>query len=444
MTNTTLLAAVLLLWVSVATAAGQAVSGPPGSSGGLFGGHRTVDPNRVSQRLSLNVDLSGGYDSRGDTEGSGTGDANTPFQGLFAGTAQTGIRYWRGKSNRFLEGSARGRMNYESRTRQQLIGGEALVQGSSSLGRKIQLTGGGLVNYDPATLTSQFAPRLGDREAGFAIDHHPPSGIVQQNWVAGSAYVNLLRTWSVRQSTVVEYRATRRGPIDGPGLDSRNQEASMLHSWNFRPNAGVRLAYRFDDNRQATQTVVSEPLRTSTLDFGMQLSRRFSPIRTLNLEVAGGAALAERAASAELGSLNYVLPVVSGSLRFNLSGVWSLVIEGTRDISVLEGVTPEPFATQAGTLQLNAAVSNRVTFAVSGIYSKGAGLQTNTGSFETAQAQGQVQFGLGRCCGTFASYSFYNHRMRDLTFVSANFPERYTRHAIRAGFTFWLPLYGSF
>ena len=431
----------IVLWVSVCPAAGQAVQGPSGASGGLFGGHRPADPNRVSQRLSLTVDLSGGYDSRGDNP---VASAQSGFEPLYAGTASTSARYWRGKPARFLEASANGRVNYETRTREQLIGGQGLLLGSTSVGRKLQLTGGTLFSYDPAALSSQFAPGLGQQETEFGVDHSTPIGIREQPWLTGSAYVNALRTWSVRQTTVFEYRASRREPLDGLGLASRAQEAAMTHSWNFNRSASLRASYRFDDNRQATQTIVSQPLRTSTVDFGMHFDRRFSPIRVLSLDIAGGAARANRAAAVDMSGLDYVLPVVSGSVRFNLTGIWSLILEGSRDINVLEGVSPEPFATNVGTLRLNANLSSRMAFAVSGTHSKGAGVETSSHGFETAQANAQLQFGFGRCCGTFGSYSFYQHHTRDLATLAANFPERYSQHTVRLGLTFWLPLYGSF
>ena len=433
---------VLLCCLAARPAGAQAVDGPPGSSGGLFGGHRPVDPNRVSQQLSLNFDLSGGYDSRAD--GGLIGDSDQPFQPMYASSAQSGLRYWRGSVNRFVEASARGRGNYESTTRLQTIGGEVLVQGSSSLGRRLQLSGGGLFSYEPAALATQFAPALGSTDAEVTLDHTPPGGVVQQQWLAGSAYVNLVRSWSARHATTLELRGSRREPFDGAGLESHSQQATLVHSWNLRPSAAFRAQYSFDDSRQGFQTVTASPLRTSTVNFGMNLQRRFSPIRTLFFEFAGGAAFAERMASAESAPLDFVLPVVSGSVRFNLTGIWSVSFDAEHNISVLEGVTPEPFATNIGTVQLQATLSERLTFGVAGVYSKGSGIETNTGAFDTAEAQAQFRYGLGRCCGVFSSYSFYSHHVRDVANLAPDFPEQYRRHVARVGMTFWLPLYGSF
>jgi hypothetical protein len=435
-----MLAAVILL-TAVSPALAQNVTGPQGATGGIFGGHRPLDPNRSSQRLSLDLDVSGGYDSAAESIVAGD---PVPLQPSYAGTVQTGVRYWRGKATRFFEASTRGRVNYESRTDVDLVGGEAFLQGSTSLGRRLQLTGGGLVNYDPATLAAQFAPGIGEGLDAVGPDHHPPEGVVQQQWLAGAGHVHLLSTWSRRQTTTAEYRASRREPIDSPGLESRSQHVFLLHNWNFRPSAGVRVSYRFDDNYQATPTAVVPPLRTSTADFGLRLQRRYSPIRALGVEFSGGASIARRVVSLDASAIEYVVPIGAGSLNFNLTGVWSLMAEATREITVLEGVTPEPFATTTSTLQIDATPTNRITFGISATYSKGAGLATQSGAFETASGLAQIRYGLGRCCGVFSSYGFYNHRLHDLLTIPVGFPEQYYRHVVRVGFTWWLPLYGTF
>lgn len=431
---------VLLVLIAVTPAAAQIVTGPQGSAGGIFGGHRAVDPNRTSQRLSLNFDLSGGYDS--NEEGPVAGDATA--RALYAGSAQTGVRYWRGKTTRFFEASARGRLNYESRTREDFVGGELLLQGSSNLGRQLTLSAGAIASYDAAALTGQFAPEVGETQSEFPLAHHPPQGVVQQPWLSSAGYANLVSRWSVRQTTTAEYRASRREPIDSAGIQAQGQQVSILHSWNFRPSAGLRMSYRFDNDRQGSQTMMLPPLRTSTVDAGFRIERRYSPIRTLRLEVAAGAALAERVAYGDVAPLEYLLPTGSARMQFNLNGVWSVMVEGTRDIGVLEGLTPEPFATTAATLHFEAAMSRRVRTNVSGTYSNGAGLQSNSGAFDMASVLTQLQYGLGRCCGLFTSYSFYNHRLRDLSSLPVGFPEQYNRHVARLGFTWWLPLYGSF
>jgi hypothetical protein len=439
--HTVFLAAVMLLCL-VQPAAGQVMGGPQGSAGGIFGGHRPVDPNRTSQRMSMNFDLSGGYDSAG--EGPAAGDPLAPLQAVYAGTAQTDVRYWRGRTNRFLEASVAGRVNYDSRTRQELIGGEALVLGSSSLGQNTQVRAGGLITYDPASLITQFAPGIGDEGARVGPDHHPPQGVMQQQWLATSGFATGAYRWSARQITTAEYRGSRREPLENVGLESRSQQASLLHAWQFQPSVGLRASYRFEDTRQGTATLLQPPLRTSALDFGLSIQKRYSPVRALSAALAGGAALAHRSGFEGSDAVDYIVPVGSGSMRIDLTGIWSLILDGSREVNVLEGVTPEAFATNAATLQLDANVSERLTLGVSSTYSQGAGLETRASEFESVGALGNLQYGLARCCGLFASYTFYHHRLHDVALIAPGFPQRYSSQIVRIGFTWWLPLYGSF
>jgi hypothetical protein len=432
---------VLLGLLAGAPASAQVVPGPQGASGGLFGGRRPIDPNRASQRLWANIDFSSGYDS--NAEGA-AGVAPGELVPRFASTADAVVRYWRGKAERFVEGSWRSFLNYESTARDQLVGGEAIVTGSTSLFSGVQLTGGALLTLDPTLLAAQFAPGFGEQEPSLSPSRTNPQGLVQQRWLSRSGYMTLTQTWSPRQSTNFEGRALHRRPFEGDGLVNRSREFSVRHAWNFHPNVGVRVNYRADHNLQTSQTVNLPPLRTSTLDAGIHFERRVSPVRTFSVDVNGGATVAARATSDGASTNEHVLPVASATIRMGLTRVWSMMLEGNREISVLEGVTSESFETNSGTLRLDAMMSRHVIFGVSGVYSAGKGMETGSGGFETASFRSQMQYGFGACCGVFTSYSFYMHHLRDISRLPPGFPERYNGHSVRLGFTWWLPLYGTF
>jgi hypothetical protein len=439
--------ALFILIVTAGPAPAQVVAGPPGTSGGLFGGHRPVDPNRASQRLTLNFDLSGGYDNNAE------GAAGAPLGELvpvYASTAESLLRYWRGKSNRFIEASARSFVNYESTAREQLLGGEGLLMGAATLGSKLQLTGGAQAMLEPSFLSRQFDAGLGELTAPLAEPRSTPQGLVQQRWLAQSGYLNAAVAWSARHSTSIVTRAQFRRPIDGEGLESETQEGSIAHSWNFNPSSGLQGSYRFENSLQTeTSRTRSYPaLQTQTADVGVHFAKRFSSIRTLGFDVNGGAAYGMRLRTDfETGASStrsFVLPVASASMRMGLTRVWSFMIDGSRDVSVLEGITAESFVTSTGTIRLDAAVSRRLRMAFSGIYTEGTGRLTGAGSFQTSSARAQLQYGFGPCCGIFTSYGFYNHNLRDISRLPIGYPPQYNAHNIRVGFTWWLPLYGSF
>lgn len=434
----------LLLAGFVSPASAQVVAGPTGSAGGLFGGHRPVDPNRASQRLSLSIDLSAGYDS--NAEGA-AGTSPGELVPLFASTGEAMLRYWRGKPTRFFDVTARSFVNYESAAREQLLGGELMLTGATGVTRRLQLSGGALLTLDPTLLASQFGAGVGQQEPGLSPSRASPQGVVEQRWLAQSGYVSLNQSWSARHSTSFEGRAMHRRPIEGDGFTNESQEFSIRHGWNFHRSAAIRATYRMDHNLQTSAAPETPPLpalRTSTADVGLHLERRTSPVRILSVDFNGGAALATRARLDGSGTDEFVLPVASTTIRMALTRVWSWTIEGTREISVLGGLTPESFETTSATVRLDAAVTRRVILGVSGLYSAGSGMETSSGAFETSSIRAQIQYGFGQCCGMFTSYSFYNHHLRDISRLPPGFPEEYSGHTIRLGLTWWLPLYGTF
>jgi hypothetical protein len=436
--------ALLLFALAAHPAEAQVVAGPPGSSGGLLGGHRPVDPNRTSQRLSLNVDLSAGYDT--NAEGVGSQGQLVPF---FASSADSVLRYWRGKSTRFIEASARSYVNYESTARDQLLGGEALLTGSSNIGSKFGLTGGALVMLEPNYLAGQFDADFGESEPTIAPPRTTFQGLQQQRWVAEAGYLSFAQAWSTRQATDLEIRAQHRRPIDGAGLESQTEELFLTHNWNLRPSAGVQASYRFENSTQTDEIAGALPtLRTQTVNFGLNLSKRYSSVRMTRFNLNGGAAFGTRdrrdAVTDELSKRHFVLPVASGSFRMGLTRVWTVAIEGEREVSVLEGIAPESFLTTTGSMLIEAMFSRRVIFGISGIYTDGEGTETASGSFQTASLRSQIQLGFSACCGMFASYGYYNHNVRDISRLPVGYPPQYHGHAVRLGFTWWLPLYGSF
>lgn len=422
-------------------ASAQGVAGPPGSVGGLFGGHQPPDPNRSTQRLDVSFDVSGGYDDNVE----GLGVEGSAAAAGYASTADARVRYWRGRAARFFETSGRTFINHQTAVTETLVGGDALVRGGFELGRRNQMTAGLTVTYDPGFVggISEFVVEDPSDTVDLP-DLSVPQGIVEQRWLATAGAVTLQRSWTTRQIMDINFQATERRPIVGAGFDSSSQNASVVHTWNFRPNAGLLFSYSYDGTHQSDEGLDIPTLRTQQADAGIRMERRLSPIRTLMVTFTGGAAFTSRAGNETVGPLDFVEPTASGVLRVGLTRRWFLVAEGNRSVTALEGVTPEPFATDAATLRLEVVTSPRFNYSVGGTYTQGSVLGGDTGSFEATAFTAQMQYGIARCCGVFSNYTYYNHRLEDLSTLPEGFPARYDRHSIRVGLTVWLPLYGTF
>ncbi len=430
----------------VSPAVAQVVERPPRVLGGLFGGHQPRDPNRTSQELTLTFNVGSGYD-----ENLGPGGQELPvgtFSPLESGFGTTGggeIRYWRGRASRFLEASGRGYFNQTSAGDSPLGGGVAGLRGETNLGRRSGLNLNAGVSYEPTLLFSALGSLLQPTEGIVVPDGNAPQGLLEQRWLVTQGSAGAYHNWTSRQRMDVLYTNSRREPMNGPGEVSRTQLASVRHRWNPRQNGGFLFSYRFNENQQDSLLFSRLPLRTHFADAGFQVERRLSPSRGILFSFTGGTAYTRvHSTGVDAGRDTFVVPTVSGLARFDLARTWNVSTEARRDVTVLEGLSPEPFATNLVSLHLDGVVSRRTNIGISGVYSRGAALVTNAGKFESAAASAQVQYALARCCGVFASYGYNKHRLLEVVSAPSGYPSRYDRHSVRVGFSFWLPLYGAF
>ena len=153
-----------------------------------------------------------------------------------------------------------------------------------------------------------------------------------------------------------------------------------------------------------------------------------------------------RAVSAieEDGRLDYLAPSVFGRARLDLGRTWSVSADAHRDVTVLEGVTQQSFLTDIGSLWLGGSVGESWVVVLSGSFSRGAGHESELGSFEAITGRAQLQYAFASCCTVLAAYSYYSHLLRDLSDLAPGFPSRAERNSVRVGMTFWLPIYGRF
>jgi hypothetical protein len=182
------------------------IEGPPGSTGGLFGGHHPPDPNRTSQELVLTVDLGGGRDRTVDPEGRPLPAGEFGAQpGGYLGTAAAEIRYRRGRARRFVEGTGHAFTNRFETGVPQLTGGNATLSASTGLGRRSGLAFGLAAAYEPTLLFNAFGPEAGPVGAAAAPVQDATLGITEQQWRAGRASTSLFRNWTTHQRMDLQF-----------------------------------------------------------------------------------------------------------------------------------------------------------------------------------------------------------------------------------------------
>ena len=96
-------------------------------------------------------------------------------------------------------------------------------------------------------------------------------------------------------------------------------------------------------------------------------------------------------------------------------------------------------------ISLNGAVARRIRLALSASYMASTAIAGNAQSDTTAIGGNMsLRYGVNRWFATFATYSYYHHRLESGLPIATGLPPLYDRHSVRGGITLWLPLYGTF
>ena len=435
--------AAVIVMSTTGTASAQAIDRPPRSTGGVFAQRRTVNPNAPVQELSMMVDVFGGYDDN-VTEGASGEGSFVPRRSTYVGRAETELRFRKARRARSFEALGRGFLNHASIDGSQFIGGEATVQASTDLGRRSGLNLSLSAANEPTFLFDAFGSVASQMEGQVVSDSAPAQGVTNQRWLVGRTMGGIYRNLSTRQRIDVQYIAELRRPLNGSGFDSQSQTASLRHDWRFSRNFSWQTTYNYEENAQSDPTGSSRPLRSHTADLGLRYTRLLSGQRRV-IAAAGGGASRVRAFTSDTDERReFVVPTGYGLARLDLGRTWALQADVRRDVTILQGVSPEPFAADSQSLRADGLFGERLQVGVSGAYSRGAALVSDAGRFEAAGATAQLQFILSRYASVFTGFRFYKYRLIDIPVVPVGFPGRYDRSSVQMGVTLWLPLSGRF
>ena len=235
----------VLVTVTVPEAGAQSTTSPPGSVRGLFGAEGPPSPGRTTQQISTWFDFGGGYDQNLDLSGA---EGATDVEG-YASTALGGFRFWRGRTTRSIEATARLFRNEQSAGRTTATGGDVNLNGTLELGRRAGLSLALRGANDSAILFGALGPTFA---APPAVDPEievpnvsPQQGDVRDRWYTFGANAIAFRNWTVRHRSTAQYTQVRRRPIDDQGLDSDQRLVSLRHDWMFRMNMGLLAVVPF-------------------------------------------------------------------------------------------------------------------------------------------------------------------------------------------------------
>lgn len=417
-------------------ASAQAPASPPTPTGGVFGPQGDQSASDAP-RLSLTLNLGGGYDETPDAV---NGDSNLPLfdQGGVLSAAAGTLAFRKGSVRRLFQANAAGYVNRASQGLDQVEGGEANMDWQHSVGPRAGANVSLIARSQPATLFSAYAPVEG-QVGGLAPSAGPSQGVARQQWFNAEGGVGVYRNLTPRQRADVKYDASTRSPMSGPGVRSHSQALTYLHTWAPRPRLTILPTYRLTASQQRDEFGNDLPLTVHAGLATVTWTKGAPGGRTITLSGGGGMTHSRYRVADRLFTFN--VPSYTGSLRTQLRSGWRFSLDGARDVSVLEGLSPEPFATHAVLARSEGLIGRRFYVVAGASHSFGGALVTNNGEFESQTGTVQLQYALGRSWAVYSSYAYYRYRLRDVRTVGA-FPSSYTLNSVRVGLNVWLPLHG--
>ncbi|MPY87925.1 MAG: hypothetical protein GEU99_08395 [Luteitalea sp.] len=445
-----LVASTVVVTALPASSAAQMQTPPPRDyPNSIFGGVARPDQDRLRQELDLTVNLHGGYDDTVRPEGAGVAPVDVRLQDSgYTGSASAGLRYWRGRNDRWFSLQGQGYVNgYSSLDIGPSSGGTFGAQAQTAVGRRGTLTVGQRVSSDPFFSFNSFSPL----EPIVGVDGTPesdptrPGLFGRRSWTTSSS-----ATWAQRlgrrDTARFSYGFSQRQFVDDDRGNNHAHRASASYHRRFGREGGLRVSYQLADSEFADYDELVRPARRHTIEGGPELTKRFSRTRSISFSAGAGAMRVETVSRGEdRAPLEYWVPFGQGAVRIDIARSWALGANYRRGVTLHEGVTSETFVTDSANMTLSGYLTRRVDVALSGGYSVGQPRRTDEGGrqdLKTYVASAQVRFALARHAAIFTEYSYYRYQFADPFGPTVGFPPSFDRNAVRVGLSLWVPLSG--
>lgn len=422
-----------------ATAAAQVLQPPTRSTDGQFD-RRVNESERPQSTLVLNLDALGGRDDNG---GGGGIVPSAPLLDGYFGTVSSSIRFGRGTNRQSFGFGARGYYNqYQSGVTQR--GGEVSLDGLVSLGRRNQWTGNFGIANEPAFLVgsrgaladgSDVVDQIG------VVDPGGTSGITSSRNRMVSVSTTVQRSWTARQVTQASLGASDAVPTGDIGFSNRDYDAGVRHSWNVSRSFALLGVYQYSEEQAQDigGTANRQLLRSHTGSAGVTITRRLSPRRTLAIDLTGGISRLETLSIETGDPIELSAPAASAVMRMDLARSWALSSEFRREVTLLTGLSPQPFQTDTLFVNLGGGTGRRLSVAAAGSYARGTA-RDGTGAFSSTSGMIQSQVVFTQRWTALASYTYYRHNIRQVLGLPEGFPTRFDLNSVRVGLSLRFPL----
>lgn len=440
--------ALLIVAGVAATARAQVRDRPAREHGtGLFGGGQIQQPiSSTASRHDLWLELNalGTHDSIDRATG---GDASLEaLRARSAGFVEGTVSYRLGSQARWLSGSGALFLTGHESVRA-IVGGEGRVTASSELGRRNRVHFSSSLRNAPSTTFGEFGSLSTAVGPGALPDTDPTLGVGHQRSTMATLGGAFSREWTTRQSTSMSYSHSstefeRREPEEaGAGIDSSSDFVSLLHAWQFRRSVGLQVGYSSSQGRYAG---AREPLVGHGVSVGVDYARRISPSRQLAFSGQLGASYTDTISHVSGIQRGYWAPAGSASIRTDLGRSWAVTANYSRSATVLERVALQTFYSDTLAIVAGGLIGRRFDATLTAGAARGYTPPGphDDGAYNSYTGSVQMRLAVTRWCAAMVAYNYYDYRVRGIE-IPANFPRRSRFNGVRAGLSFWLPLYSS-
>jgi hypothetical protein len=436
--------AFVALGIAAGHADAQIIQRPERPITGIFGGGRPPDPSRIRQDLSLSISSLGGYDRSLTPADSGGAETFLTREPGYTGFADAGLNYRRSGQVQLLELATRTFVNaFRNAGLTPVFGGDVHARLVAPLGRRVELELSENARLEPYYTFRAFAPAPGAVIIDPPAQTNSTSAFTRRQSLATDTAVALRRRWR-RSSLGGSYLYSQRDFRDNIG-DSQRHGASLDYSITLGRGSSIRASYRRSKSDYVTWEGKVQPVDDHSADLGFEHEHRISRTRQWAFSFGSGATYVDTLNSVSREPLRYTTPSYYARTRLDLGRTWAVWADYRRGIAVIEGLTPQTFVTNNGTLRLGGYIGSRTEIAVSAAYSDGARSFVDTvGTFDNYAGTLQIRQMLTRFWSVVINQNFYRHTLRDIANLPPGFPERLDRNTVQVGMTFDLPLYGAY
>lgn len=430
---------VLVLWIGSAASA-QIVQSPPRGYRGLFGAPQ-LDPNRARQEVWFGGSLLGSYDDNLSPVSSNVDDVFTPRPNGVSGVGDARIRYFRGRETSSIELGADGTVfSYRGLGLAPEYAGGARGRWTAPIGRRNTFTAAQGVRFEPFYALGGFAPLFPTRDVQVTPIVNSPTGFSVRRSRLLDSSVSVVHRWPGRDLLSLSSNYNSRAFDDNFG-NGRTVSAAAEYDHVFSRFSTLRAAYRYADSTNLNEDGVNRPVTHHTMGLGYLYDKPLSLTRRFSFSFGAGATRVHTLAAERSEPLEYWTPSGYVTTRFDWARSWSVWLDYSRRVAVLEGLTVDPYTIDSVMLRTGGLVHGRIELVASGgLLSGQAAPGTPDSTFDTYSAATQLRCFVTRRSSLIVAYTLYAHRLDGVNNLPQGVATRSTQNTVRVGLTLDLPV----